>query len=221
MCRNGMHDHGRFSVTFGKIGTNGRMGAFHFVVHGFANVMQKAGAFRLLFVQAEFRRHDAAQEANFEGMLQNVLGIACAIFEFTQELDQIRMYAVNSNIEGRLFPSFADGIVDLGVDLLHNLLNACGMNPPVGYQAFKRDSGNFAPNGIETREDHRLRSIINDQIDPRRCLDGSDIPAFATDDPPLHLLIGQGYHRHRLLRHIVASIALNGQRNNILGLAIG
>ena len=52
-------------------------------------------------------------------------------------------------------------------------------------------------------------------------LQGADIAALAADDAALHLIVGQGHHGHRGLRHMVGGTTLNGQRDDLAGLGVG
>jgi len=47
-----------------------------------------------------------------------------------------------------------------------------------------------------------------------------DVPAFAADDPSLHLVVREVHERYRGLGHIIARIALNGHTDDVLGLLV-
>ena len=65
-----------------------------------------------------------------------------------------------------------------------------------------------------------LRGVVDDQIHAGEVFQSTDVPAFPADDPALHLVIGQGHHRHGGLGHVVGGIALNGQGNDLTGLGV-
>ena len=89
MRSNGVNHFGRLSIFFGKLRSNQSMGAFHFMVNGFANIMQEPHSTRQFLIQPQFSRHDAAQESDFDRMLENVLRVAGAEFEFSNSCNQI------------------------------------------------------------------------------------------------------------------------------------
>ena len=88
----------------------------------------------------------------------------------------------------------------------------CGMNPPVGDEPFQGNPRHLAADRVEARKDHRLGSVVYDEVDARGGLDGPDVPALSSDDAPLHLFIGQIHHGHGFLGHIIPGVPLDGPR---------
>jgi excinuclease ABC subunit B len=99
------------------------------------------------------------------------------------------------------------GLVDPTIEVhptegqIDHLLDASRMDSPVRDEALQRLFGDGPPDRIEARQDHRLRSIVHDHIDPCRPFEGPDIPSFPANDPPFHLLVRQIDHRDRRLHH--------------------
>ena len=52
------------------------------------------------------------------------------------------------------------------------------------YRAFC-EARDLAADGIEARQDHGLRGVVDDEVDARRCFDGANVPALAADDADL------------------------------------
>ena len=83
------------------------------------------------------------------------------------------------------------------------------MNAPVGDQSFKRDLGDLATNRIEAREDDSLRRVIDNQIDPSRLFERTDVAAFAPDNATLHVIAWQRHDGDRGIADEFAGNALN------------
>ena len=80
--------------------------------------------------------------------------------------------------------------------------------------------GDFAPDGIEPGNDHRLGGVVNDQVDARGRFQGADVPPFPPDDAPFHLLVGQVDHGNRLLGHVIGRVALDRGHDDLLGFLV-
>ncbi len=106
--RDGVDDFFAFTVFFGDISPDQRVGPFDFMVDRFAYVMEQTCAFRFFHVHAEFRRHHAAKRGNFQRVLQNVLGEACSVFQLSEQADDFRMNTVHAGVKGRLLADFAN-----------------------------------------------------------------------------------------------------------------
>ena len=219
--QNGVDNGRRFAVTLGQIGSDEAVGALHFMVHSLADVVEKPGPLGLLDVLAQFGGHDAAEEGHFQGVLQDILGVAGAVFELADVFDQFGMDGVNPHVKGGLLPGFLEGPLHLLGDLAHYLLNARRVDAPVGNEAFQGQPGYFPPQGGETGEDDSFRSVINDQIHPGGRLNSPDVAPFPADDAALHLIVGQGHHGNGVLGHIVPGVAFDGQSQDFTGLFVG
>ena len=210
-----------FVELLGQLRADGHVSAFHFVVDGLADVMQKTGALGQGHIAAQFGGHDPRQMGNLDGMVQHVLAIAGAVAHAAQQLDQLMMDAVHVGLEDRLLAGLADLVVDLAAGLLDHFLDARGMDAPVSDQLFQRDARNLAADRVKRGDDHGLGRVVDDQVDARRRLQRADIAALAADDAALHVLIGQGDHGDRRLRDMVGGAALNRHRDDVARLLLG
>ena len=86
----GMDHPIRFTVSFGQIGPDDRVGSFHLMVDRLADVVQQPGPLSLFHIQSQFRGHGAAKKSHFQGVLQYVLPITGPVFQFSDEFDQFR-----------------------------------------------------------------------------------------------------------------------------------
>ena len=71
-----LDDARRFTEPLRIIGADCRMGSFHLVIDGLADIVQESRPLRLLDVHLQFGRHHPRQMGNLDGMLEDVLGIA-------------------------------------------------------------------------------------------------------------------------------------------------
>ena len=76
MSLNGMDDLVVLPVLLGQIRTDLRMGAFHLMVNGLAQIVKQAGPLGNGHVGAHFGGHDARQMSYFDAVVQHVLAIA-------------------------------------------------------------------------------------------------------------------------------------------------
>ena len=197
------------------------MRALDLVVHRLADVVEQAGAFGLLHIQAQFRGHHAAQKGHFERVLEDVLAVTGAVLQAADQVDQVHVHAVGADIEGCLLAGLADAHLQVLGDLLHHFLDPRRVDAAVGNELFQRQPGHLAADRVEAGEDDRLGGVVDDDVDARGRLDGADIPAFPTDDASLHLVVGQGHHAHGAVGHVVAGVTGNGQGKDVLALAVG
>ena len=127
------------------------------------------------------------------------------------------MDTVNADLQNRRFAGLADLRVDLFLCLLDHLLNAGGMDASVHDQFFQTDSGDLPAYGIEGGKNDCFGRVVDDQINARRRFERADIPALASDDPSLHLIVGQWDNGHRRLGYLIRRTSLDRQRDDISG----
>ena len=90
------------AVLLGKIGADAEMGAFYLVVDGLADIVEQTGPLRLLDVELQFRRDNAADEGHLKRMLIDVLGVTAPELESAQKLHHLRMDVVDPGVEDGL-----------------------------------------------------------------------------------------------------------------------
>src|SRR5882672_11395737 len=95
------------------------------------------------------------------------------------------------------------------------------MNAPIGDELLQRQPRDLAADWIEARDDYRVGSIVDDDIDASRELEGADVPAFASDDASLHFVIRKRYSRHSRLHALLRRYSLNRQSYDLLGFTFG
>ena len=205
----------------GQVRADDGVGAFDLVVHGLADVVQQPGAFGLLLVEAEFGRHDAAQEGDLHGVLEHVLGEAGAVVQAAEQVDDLGVDAVDADVEGGLLADLLQLGVHLALDLAHDLLDARRVDAAVVDEPLQGLLGDLPLERAEGGQDHGLRGVVDDQVDAGGRFQGADVAALAADDAALHVFGGQGHGGHGLFARIVARIPLQGQGKDFLGLLGG
>ena len=162
----------------------------------------------------------AGEEGDLLRVLEDVLAVGVAVAQPAEELDQLRVHARDLELEEGRVPLLLDALLELRLDLLDDLLDARRVDAAVGDQPLEGDAGDLAPEGVEAGEDHRLRRVVDDQVDAGRHLEGADVAPLAADDPPLHLVVRQLDHRDRRLRDVVRGQPLDGEADDPLRLAV-
>src|SRR3989441_8090174 len=114
-----------------------------------------------------------------------------------------------------------DRVVELLLCLAHHLLDPTGVNAPVGDEALERQARQLATDGVVARYHDDLRRVVDDEVHPGRRLDGPDVSPLAADDAPLHVVAGERDDRDRALGDELPRQALDGDRDDLLGAAIG
>jgi hypothetical protein len=88
----------------------------------------------------------------------------------------------------------------------------------VGDQLADGQSADLAPDRVEAGDGDRLRGVVDDEVDPGGRLEGADVAALASDEPPLHVVGGEGDDGDRPLSDELAGVALQRGRDDLLRL---
>ena len=101
------------------------------------------------------------------------------------------MEAVNSQLVCGLLSSLDDLLLHLLARLGDDLLNSSRVDSAVRYELLESQPGDLAPNRVEARNNHRVRGVVDNNVNPGRSLEGTDIPPLTTYDTSLHFIVGQ------------------------------
>ena len=216
--QNGVHHIRAFVILPCQLGAQGYVGAFRLMVNGLADVMEQTGTLGQLHVCAQFRCHHASQVADLDGVLQHVLTVAGAVLEPTQQLHQFVVDAVLIGLKHSILAGFPDLVFHFFASLFHRFLNAGRVDAAVHDQLLHSDAGDFTAHRVEGGYDDGLGGVVDDQIHTGGSFQRTDVAAFTANDPTLHVVIGQGDHRHGAFRHMVGSALLNGQGDDVASL---
>ena len=88
---------------------------------------------------------------DLQGVHQDVLPIRRAVLQPPQGSHQLLVEVVYPDLEGGLFASLTDLVLDLGLGLLVHLFDARGLDTAIAYELLQRQPGYLAANRIEAR----------------------------------------------------------------------
>ena len=215
-------DH-RFALLVlpGHIHADVHMGAFNLVVQSLADVMQQAGTAGQGGVQAQLRGNEPGEIGHFQRVVQHILAIAGAVTQAPQQLDQLRMDAVDAGFNDGALAFLLNGLLHFPAGLFHHFLNAGGVDAAVGNQAFQGNPGNLTAHRLKAGQGNGFRRVVDNQINAGESFNGANIPAFPANNPALHFIVGQRHHGDCRFRHMVGSAALDGQGDDFPGGLVG
>ena len=121
-------------------------------------------------------------------MFERVLAVGRPELEPSEKLEELRMKIGDADLEGRGFAVAEQLFFHLTLDFCNQLFDAAGVDPAILDEIGQSLPGDLTPHGLEARQDHGARRVIDDQVDTGGLLEGSDIATLAADDPPLHLI---------------------------------
>src|SRR5918912_17550 len=131
------------------------------------------------------------------------------------------MQAVDTSVERRALARLPNRLLDLLARFGDHFLDACGVDAPVEDQLAQVHTRDLAAHGIERRENHRLRGIVDDEVHARGRLQGADVAPLLADDAPLHVFVGQVHHGDGRLGHDVGGAALDRHADDLLRAHVG
>ena len=183
--------------------------------------MEQAGPLGGGHVLADLGGHEAGQLGHLDGVVVHVLAVAGAVLHAADELDELGVQAHDVGLQhGPLALGF-DGGVHFPFGGLHHLLDAGGVDAAVQDELFQGQPGDLPADGVKAGHGDGLRGVVDDEVHAGEGFQGADVPAFPADDPPFHLVVGQGDHRDGDLGHMVGGAPLDGQAHDLLGLGVG
>ena len=171
--------------------------------------------------RADLRRDHRGEVARLDRVDEHVLAVARPELQPAEGLEELAGEPRHAALVGRLLAGLADDEVDLGARLRDDLLDATRVDPAVAHELRERDSRDLAADRIEAREHHRLRRVVDDQVDAGGLLEGPDVAALAADDPALHLVVREVDDGHRVLRRVVRGDALHRGQDDVARLVGG
>src|SRR5690606_26013302 len=121
----------------------------HLVVDRLADVVQESGPLGHVDVRTQLRGHNPREVGHLDAVLQDVLAVAGAELQPSQELDQLRMQAVYPCLEGGLLALFPDDVFHFFLGLFHHLFDASRVDAAVGHQLLQGDPGDLPADGIK------------------------------------------------------------------------
>ena len=154
-------------------------------------------------------------------MLQEILAVGRAILHLTDEADKLGVHPVDAKVDDGALPRLNDFLFDLLTHLGDDLLNACRVNATILYQLMQGKACHLTAHGIEATQHDGLGGIINDDLNPCSCFEGTDITTFTTDDTALDLVTLDVEDGDGVLNGRLRSQTLDGLHDDLLGLLVG
>ena len=241
----GLHDHGLdglrldlvvvglhrvrdrlgLAVAAGEVAADERVRALDLVRDGLADVVQQRRAAGGLGGGAELVGHHRRQVRALDGVREHVLAVARAVLQAAQDLDQLGVEAADVGLEGRLLAALDDVALELGLGLVVGLLDPRRVDAPVLQQLLERHPGDLAADAVEAGEDHRVRRVVDDEVDAGEVLERADVAALAADDAALHVVGGQLDDRDGRLGGVAGGEPLHDDGEDVahapVGVALG
>ena len=212
-----MDDRLGFLVLLGKVYANLNVAAFNLVVDGLADIMQQTCTACRNRIEAEFAGHHAGNVCHLDGVLQDVLTITGAVAQAAENLDQLRMNAVDAGLEGSTLAFALDDLLHLAASLVNHFLNAGRMDTTVNDQLFECQTCDFTANRIERGQGDRLGRIVDDEVYAGKGFQRADVASLAADNAALHLVVRQRNNRNGRLGYLIGGTALDCGRDDLTG----
>ena len=166
------------------------MTALGLVVGRLADIVQQAAAASQRAVQTDLLRHHAGDEGHFNAVPQHVLAVAGAEMQPAQQVDQPLMQTADGQLLAGVLAELLDVLLQLLLRSGDDLFDPRRVNAAVGNERVQGQAGDFPADHVEAADDDYARGVVDDQIDAGGFFEGADVATFSTDDPPLHLVIG-------------------------------
>lgn len=131
------------------------------------------------------------------------------------------MQTMYTKVDGSALTCLNNLIVELFLNLSHNLLDACRMYTSVSYKLMQGKSANLTANWVECRDNNSFRSVVNNNLHASCSLKSTYVSTLTTDDTSLHLIILDMEHAYRILNSCLGSNTLYCLNDNLLSLSVG
>ncbi len=119
------------------------------------------------------------------------MAVARPVAQTAEDLHKLLVKLAAVCLEDSLVTGLADEVIDLRLRLVIHLLHAGRMDPAVFEQPLQRELRHLAPDAVERREHDCLRRVVDDEVHAGQMLECSNVAAFTTDDPALHVVGGK------------------------------
>ena len=153
-------------------------------------------------------------------MHEHVLSVAGPELQPAEKPEQLGGHPVHVGVQHGLLAGVLDLLLHLFSSLGVHLLDLGRMDAAVGHQLGQRQPGDLPADGVETGEHHRFGRVVDDEVDTGEILQGADVAALAADDAALHVVGGQGHHRHGGVGHMAGRRPLDADGQDVLGPAV-
>ena len=195
--RDRVDDDRGLAVTLDEVGADARVAALHLARDRLADVVEEAGALGHVGVEPDLARDQRREERRLDRVVEHVLVVGEPVPELAEQLDDLRVEAVDVELGDGVLAGLGRRKVDLVLRPLHVLLDAGRMDAPVLDQGLERVARDLAAHGVEGRQEDKLGRLVDQERDAGRRLEGLDVAALPADEPALHVLARQVDERRR------------------------
>ena len=101
-------------------------------------------------VNTEFGSKNSAELCNFDRVIENVLSVACTVFETAEELDELVIETVYVSLDDCSLTFLLDAVLYLTASLIDHFLNACRVDTSVSDKLFERNPCDLTADLIKT-----------------------------------------------------------------------
>ena len=162
------------------------------MVESLTDIVKQTCTFGKGYVGTHFGSQETRNVANLHRMLKNILTVACAVMELTDELNQLGVQVVDSRIQNSALTFALDNAINLGSCLIDHFLNSCGVDSAIHNQLFQCDPSHLAANGIEAGKSDCFGGIVDNKVDTCGSFQCADISSLAADDAAFISSLGRG-----------------------------
>ena len=204
-----------------EVAADERVRALDLVRDGLADVVQQRGAAGGLGRGAELVGHHRRQVGALDRVGEHVLAVAGAELQAAEEAHQLGVEAADVGVEAGLLARLDHVALELGLGLVVGLLDPRRVDAPVLQQLLERHAGDLAPHAVEAGQDHRVRRVVDDEVDAGEVLERADVAPLAADDAALHVVGGELDDRHGRLGGVAGGHPLHDDGEDVAHAAVG
>ena len=125
------------------------VGTLGLVIDSLAHVVEQPAHLGRLDVATEFGGDDRGQPARLDGVDEDVLAVAGAVLEPTEQLDDLRGQGRNAGVVDGLLTGLAHDQVHFCAGLGNDFFDSSGVDASVGQELENGLAGHFPADGIE------------------------------------------------------------------------
>ena len=117
------------------------------------------------YVGAHFLGDHTGQVSHLGTMLQYVLAVTGAVFQFAHQMQYFFRYADYPDFPGSIFGGMDDILINFFLRFFNNFFDPSGVYPSVLNQHLQRLPGNFSAHRIKTAEYDITGCVVNHNVD--------------------------------------------------------
>ena len=153
-------------------------------------------------------------------MLQEVLTVAAAVLHLADDADELRMQAVDAEVDGGALACLNNLVVKLLLHFCHHLLDASGVDASVCHELMQGQTAGLAAHRVEAADDDGLGCVVDDDFHTAGSLQGANVATLTAYDAAFHVVVVDVEHRHTVLNGCLSGYSLDGLDNDLLSLSV-